>query len=469
MSIKSVIQQWPADVLERSQKLYPAGMEQVALSVAMASPHAIQYLEQAPALIAFLLLGQPPSKETKSHRLLRHRLAEILEGSPRLPKVLAALGAPGPLRRIHASACVPSRMTEIYLLKHIAPMTLADVIPETAGAQKNWLRCLSLMVEDNGLFSMDGAFDHFWPWLVQAVGRDLRGRSARGEKVGKVSRHDQILQDLRAVIDLAKNVGLERIRPDWSLERAVREAKAWHDDLARRRSEQDVVRGLGVSFDHRFSYGDLPDLREVLGYEFHALRSGEELFQEGAAMRHCVATYIRDVAAGGAYIYSIRQAGERVATLELIRDSGFPIKTAAGAFCHIDGGLRMRQLAGPCNTVAPMPVRNVADAFVATLESSTGSECPVVRLHDGGAATLLGFCTPGQRLYRGMIIRCQERPRFDPMAFGDRVDMAIPVGDFHVREIAYVHPSRRKDRALAIEISANGPRPEALPDWRAVG
>jgi hypothetical protein len=51
-------------------------------------------------------------------------------------------------------------------------------------------------------------------------------------------------------------------------------------------------------------------------------------------MRHCVATHAGHVQSGGLYIYSVRRAGERVATFSLERE-------AASA--------TLREIRGPCN------------------------------------------------------------------------------------------------------------------------
>jgi len=53
------------------------------------------------------------------------------------------------------------------------------------------------------------------------------------------------------------------------------------------------------------------------GYDLVALTLPSDLIEEGNAMNHCAGTYVSEVAAGNCVIYSVRQAGRRVATLEL--------------------------------------------------------------------------------------------------------------------------------------------------------
>ena len=58
------------------------------------------------------------------------------------------------------------------------------------------------------------------------------------------------------------------------------------------------------------------------GFSIVPLDSAKELWTEGRAMRHCVASYDQRVAKGVCYIYSVRQGDERIATVELVRVNG---------------------------------------------------------------------------------------------------------------------------------------------------
>ena len=64
-------------------------------------------------------------------------------------------------------------------------------------------------------------------------------------------------------------------------------------------------------------YTPLPLLWEYGGLSFVALQTGKALQAEGAAMHHCVASYWENVAEGKSRVYSIRENGRRVATLEV--------------------------------------------------------------------------------------------------------------------------------------------------------
>ena len=98
----------------------------------------------------------------------------------------------------------------------------------------------------------------------------------------------------------------------WTLDRARVEEQKWHTDLALTR----VVERSGAPLDTVIDYMPLPLLWESGDLRFVALQTGIALRAEGAAMHHCVASYWEDVV-DGSRIYSIRENGSRVATLEL--------------------------------------------------------------------------------------------------------------------------------------------------------
>ena len=79
----------------------------------------------------------------------------------------------------------------------------------------------------------------------------------------------------------------------------------------------ETVECTGVPLATVIDYMPLPLLWEYCGLSFVALQTRKAPRAEGAAMRHCVASYWRSVVKGGSRIYSIRKNGSRDATLEL--------------------------------------------------------------------------------------------------------------------------------------------------------
>ena len=105
----------------------------------------------------------------------------------------------------------------------------------------------------------------------------------------------------------------DTFNPLWTRERARAEEQKWHADLA----VAEAVERTNVPLDTVVDYAPLPLLWEHGGLSFVALQTGKALQAEGAAMHHCVASYWANVVEGKSRIYSIRENGSRVATLEL--------------------------------------------------------------------------------------------------------------------------------------------------------
>jgi PcfJ-like protein len=76
-------------------------------------------------------------------------------------------------------------------------------------------------------------------------------------------------------------------------------------------------------------------------FEIVPLTTAADIYREGHAMHHCVATYADRVRAGGCYVFSVRQNNERVATISLVRDGG---------------RILIDQVRGPCNIEPSKPI-----------------------------------------------------------------------------------------------------------------
>jgi hypothetical protein len=80
-----------------------------------------------------------------------------------------------------------------------------------------------------------------------------------------------------------------------------------------------------------------------------------DLWREGEAMHHCVASYSRYVIAGQQYIYSIREGDQRIATLELTRDGL--------------GKATLGQIRGACNAAVPAKIVATVRRWLASQQS----------------------------------------------------------------------------------------------------
>ena len=131
----------------------------------------------------------------------------------------------------------------------------------------------------------------------------------------------------------------------------------------------EVVERTGVPLDTVIDYTPLPLLLEYGGLSFVALQTGKALRTEGAAMHHCVASYWRNVVDGKSRIYSIRENGRRVATLE-VTGQLTQYKGRNDAVTVLVRGNRQRrryqasQLVGACNSRPAPEVVRAAGTFV---------------------------------------------------------------------------------------------------------
>ena len=99
------------------------------------------------------------------------------------------------------------------------------------------------------------------------------------------------------------------------------------------------------------------DQMDSQGYRFVALRSAAEVTVEGAAMHHCVASYVPDMVSGRCRLYSIRKREKRIATLEL--------KQGYGNALWVSG-----QIKGPCNSRVSAKTNSAVREFCTEINTS---------------------------------------------------------------------------------------------------
>lgn len=111
---------------------------------------------------------------------------------------------------------------------------------------------------------------------------------------------------------------------DMSLNTVKRLNHEWHEAVA------NNMDGHDQAFPEPWCDGGV-----VGDFEVRPITNSAELYREGHTMHHCVGTYADRVRDGEAYIYSVRQSEDRVATVELVRDGQ---QVSVG------------QIRGPCNS-----------------------------------------------------------------------------------------------------------------------
>lgn len=321
----------------RLEERFPVnrGLRPVFLMLANAHPHAIDYIEQAPAIVAVATRGvtHVPSSE---RAFVEEQFAGLCDSGARLKDVMRAHGLPLPLRKLEAGVLTASRATAIRRLALMNPSTLAQVIPTTRQKQNAWLKALENWCSDMARRGEGGrAGCPFFEWAA-------------------INFAGLTYSEADAVYHLADfaRAHLDTFNPRWSLAQARAREQAWHEELA---LAETPKRG-GAGTDAVIDYGPLPASWEGDGFRFTALQTGKALRVEGAAMHHCVASYWHQVATGRSRIYSIRAGGNRVATLEL--------SDRVENYRWGRGGFQVRQLVGPCNARPAPGIARVVDAFV---------------------------------------------------------------------------------------------------------
>ena len=116
-----------------------------------------------------------------------------------------------------------------------------------------------------------------------------------------------------------------RFTPSMALRTAIQASHEWHEAVA----------------SHMDDAGDLalpppwyPPATQG-GFDIVPLTTSADLYREGHAMHHCVATYVDQVRQGTSYIFSVRKDGKRIATVSLIcRGKTVSIQQMRGPMQH---------------------------------------------------------------------------------------------------------------------------------------
>jgi hypothetical protein len=279
--------------------LYPSkGLHRSALAFATIHPRALQYLEQAPCMI---VMDRGDFAYGTFAGSLRTRIRRACERGVALKEMLAFFGLPLPLRKLRPYALSPAARPALEALGRLDPVVLGRVIPAGAAAQRTWLArvgtWLARAAERGG---NDGRPDDRAQALLVWACEHVLDAPARGP--GSVPH----------VVDYALN-GDGSFSTQWQWPRAVAEMALWHDRL----HVADTLGRWRFQPTKRIDHGLHPDAVECAGLTFVALRTPAQILAEGAAMGHCVASYVDEVARGKCHIVAIRQGQRPLATLEL--------------------------------------------------------------------------------------------------------------------------------------------------------
>jgi PcfJ-like protein len=278
--------------------LFPnQGLHAGARAFGSVHERAFQYLEQAPVMV--YAVGFKASYRV-SALYLQHRLYSQCETGVRLREMMRHLGYPLPLRRLAASVFAPTYDVAIAWLKNTPPTVLGRIIPEKPGAQKRWLKALTNLC-DRVSFRNSGLSQGVFDWCAE--------HAATHELIDITDLADFLVASARNIAGATFNL-------QWGWARANEEMRLWHDQI----TCEKMLRGTVFTPTSKIDLGAHPDQFDAMGLEFVALRTPQDVAQEGSVMRHCVASYIPNIIRGDCHIISLRRGEERAATIELSRD-----------------------------------------------------------------------------------------------------------------------------------------------------
>lgn len=328
-------------ILERAKKAVPnQALTWVAVLAARQHRYGIEYIEQAPVLVIGATFGyhlRNPRAEEVIY--IAQRFARIKD--KKLKAAMEEFHLPYPMRKLRSTAIAPCYAQAIWDMRSIQPSALSQAIPDKVGHQIAWLRALraARLRATQRCRTLPNGEMH---WLATVFG---------GTIPTKVKPRD--LE--RCAADIADMLMDRRFNPVWSFDEAVSAHAEWAANAAKRAALSNFVMTYGVGLDHEVDY--TPQYNEPValdGYDIVPLRSGESLIVEGAFMRHCVPTYMRDILSIKSCLYSIQKDGRRVATLQT--SSGY-------------APVQIQQIKGPCNAAVTADVRKVAETFVHSIPS----------------------------------------------------------------------------------------------------
>lgn len=358
---------WREPAAERASALYRPAQASLAHLLAMTHQYAIDYLEQCPALLAFASWGYA-SRKPEHRMLIARRFGGMVSRGPKLREIVEQFQGAYPLRRIKGKAITGGSYRILVDMRTLSPSELSQMIPASTKEQERWLRGMHFVRWQSKRLAMSKV-DPAWRWGAKAVSAALAEGVPQPEN------------QLHTIFDFIGRSN-RPLNPSWTFRSALEAAEDWHRELRVRTEAESFTKHHGLKIEEDIDYYPLPnDPITFGGYEFLPLRSGEALFTEGEAMRHCVASYVRDVIAGSSRIFSVRKQGFRVATLELAPSRLrrgfrsrrlFPQVTSHG-FDTVPMTVetvpfyRVQQLKGRCNSQVPNSLRAISEGFVAMI------------------------------------------------------------------------------------------------------
>ena len=258
----------------------------------------------------------------------------LVERGARLRDVAAALGLPLALRHIKPGVVHHVVEKGLVLVQH---PELLQWMPASTSAARLWLKSVGYAFRQCGVDYARWVARHE-PEMPRQQVVDSVMDVADWVRANQDPDPDNDQFDWRADRPERQFI-TRRFTPAMGLKAALEASHDWHEAVA---TNADCTGG------------PLPPAwypaAKVGAFEITPVETAMDLFREGQAMHHCVSSYADRIRDGSCCVFSVRQNGERVATVSLIRHDGHGCMV-----CH-DGKISIDQISGPCNTDPPKAV-----------------------------------------------------------------------------------------------------------------
>ena len=316
-----------------------------------ASHRALQLTDVFPALgLAIFGLGSSRAKVN-----LIPEAKRLVEAGAPLRKIAELMGVPMAFRRVKP---VAAHLALAVVDAFEDPRLIDAHIPESLKEMKLWLGCIYLA-------------QNVGPDFVQWTSRHATEIGGSLDEVVAILRDiaDWVLACYRASVPphIRRAIrGEERFTPtegeqfvhrkfnaDMSLATVTKLSADWHEAVAAN------MTGRNFEFPEPWCPGGA-----FGGFDIVPITNSADLYREGKLLHHCGGTYVGRAHSGECYIFSVRQDGSPLATLELVGHRS---------------GVAIRQLRGACNT---KPSKEVSSAVNCWLRAQKEFRIPERRPDD---------------------------------------------------------------------------------------
>jgi hypothetical protein len=309
----------------RVARRFPLAMRWPIYKAGVRSHRMLQLAEAFP-LLAYRIHFRTTVEQTPQENEKRELTIRMVERGAKLRNIAAVWQLPMRLRRIK-----PGATSWLIPQVLIDRPQLLDYMPLPLPQMRQWMHAVR--------FAAPEEKPDYAAWVAKNWAK-LDG-----------------LHEIQNLCDWARARPRERpFTPNMSVQTVRQLSAEWHEAIVRRheaimRRHEEVEREEAERLGP-FSEPWLPAGTLASGEAIVPITDAVELYREGRAMHHCIASYSPHVIAGRHYVYSIRQGDQRIATFALNRDS--------------QGKITLGQIRSVCNGAVPEAITAAVRRWLAS-------------------------------------------------------------------------------------------------------